>query len=46
LGVDIAPYKICTLNCIYCQLGNTSRMSIERQPYAEKDEILKEVGYR
>ena len=43
LGVDIVPYKICTLNCIYCQLGNTSQMSIERKPYADKGEILKEV---
>jgi Fe-S oxidoreductases len=43
LGVDIVPYKICTLNCIYCQLGNTSQKSIDRKPYADKSEILKEV---
>ncbi len=43
LGVDIVPYKICTLNCIYCQLGNTSQKSIDRKPYADKGKILKEV---
>lgn len=44
LGVDIVPYKTCTLDCIYCQLGRTTRKEIVRKSYAQKDDILKEIG--
>lgn len=27
LGVDIVPFKTCTYDCIYCQLGRTQRNS-------------------
>jgi wyosine [tRNA(Phe)-imidazoG37] synthetase (radical SAM superfamily) len=43
LGVDIVPYKACTLDCIYCQLGRTTRKVIKRKPYTPKEEILKEI---
>jgi len=44
LGVDIVPYKICSLDCIYCQLGRTTRKEIVRKSYARKDDILREIG--
>jgi wyosine [tRNA(Phe)-imidazoG37] synthetase (radical SAM superfamily) len=44
LGVDIVPYKACTLDCIYCQLGRTTRKVIKRKPYTPKEEIFKEIG--
>jgi wyosine [tRNA(Phe)-imidazoG37] synthetase (radical SAM superfamily) len=43
LGVDIVPYKICSLDCIYCQLGRTVRKSIVRKMYTQTDDILREV---
>jgi len=43
LGVDIVPYKICTLDCIYCQLGRTTRKSIVRKIYTQKNDVLGEV---
>jgi wyosine [tRNA(Phe)-imidazoG37] synthetase (radical SAM superfamily) len=43
LGVDIVPYKACTLDCIYCQLGRTTRKVIKRKPYTPKEEIFKEI---
>jgi wyosine [tRNA(Phe)-imidazoG37] synthetase (radical SAM superfamily) len=33
LGVDIIPYKICSYDCIYCQLGKTTCKTIERKRY-------------
>ncbi|HPR64507.1 MAG TPA: radical SAM protein [Thermoanaerobaculia bacterium] len=30
LGVDIVPYKVCTFDCIYCQLGRTTIKTIQR----------------
>jgi len=43
LGVDIVPYKTCTLDCIYCQLGRTFQKGVKRKPFAPKDDILKET---
>lgn len=43
LGIDIVPYKVCTLDCIYCQLGRTIRKSIVRRMYTQKDDVLREV---
>ncbi len=44
LGVDLIPFKTCTLNCIYCQLGRTLSPSIERKAYVPVDEVLKELA--
>jgi len=43
LGIDLVPRKVCTYNCIYCQLGRTTLRTLERKPYLPIDEILKEV---
>ena len=43
LGVDIVPYKTCTINCIYCQIGKTTHKTLNRVPYAQKADILNEV---
>ncbi|MGD9898554.1 MAG: radical SAM protein [Calditrichaceae bacterium] len=33
LGINNIPPKICSYTCIYCQVGNTNSMSIERRAY-------------
>ena len=43
LGIDIVPYKTCTLDCIYCQIGRTTCKSIGRKSYISKDDILQEI---
>ncbi|MFZ5905810.1 MAG: radical SAM protein [Nitrospirota bacterium] len=43
LGVDIVPYKTCTLDCIYCQIGRTTEKTLDRKPYAHKGDIMAEV---
>jgi wyosine [tRNA(Phe)-imidazoG37] synthetase (radical SAM superfamily) len=35
LGIDLIPYKVCSFNCIYCQLGKTTVKTIERKRYRE-----------
>jgi wyosine [tRNA(Phe)-imidazoG37] synthetase (radical SAM superfamily) len=42
-GVDIVPFKVCTLDCIYCQLGRTTEKSIERKPYVPVEPIIAEL---
>ena len=43
LGVDIVPAKICTLDCIYCQVGRTTRKSIVRQDFMDIEAVLAEL---
>jgi wyosine [tRNA(Phe)-imidazoG37] synthetase (radical SAM superfamily) len=43
LGVDVIPYKVCTLDCIYCQLGRTTQKVIERKAYFKADDVLEEL---
>jgi wyosine [tRNA(Phe)-imidazoG37] synthetase (radical SAM superfamily) len=42
-GIDIVPLKVCTLNCIYCQLGKTPRTTIERKAYIPIESVLAEL---
>ena len=46
LGVDIVPLKVCTLDCIYCQIGRTIKTTIERKEYIPIDEVLAELKER
>ena len=43
LGVDILPYKTCSLDCIYCQLGPTPRLTTRRRPYFPLKTVLAEI---
>jgi len=46
LGVDIVPFKVCTLDCVYCQLGRASRKTIERREYVPVKAVLAELKER
>jgi wyosine [tRNA(Phe)-imidazoG37] synthetase (radical SAM superfamily) len=43
LGVDIIPYKTCSLDCIYCQLGSTAEKSVECKAYFDKGDLLFQI---
>jgi len=43
LGVDLVPYKTCTFDCIYCDLGRTTRKTTSRQSYVLPEEIQGEM---
>jgi wyosine [tRNA(Phe)-imidazoG37] synthetase (radical SAM superfamily) len=43
LGVDIVPPKICTLDCIYCQVGRTTRKSSVREDFLDIQAVLAEL---
>ena len=46
LGVDFVPFKTCTYDCIYCQLGRTTVKTVERKEYAPVKAVVKEVEER
>jgi wyosine [tRNA(Phe)-imidazoG37] synthetase (radical SAM superfamily) len=43
LGVDLVPFKTCTYDCIYCQLGQTTDKTVERREWAPLDEVVDEL---
>ena len=43
LGINNIPSKICTYSCIYCQLGKTLKMQIERQQFYKPEKIFNTV---
>ena len=43
LGIDIIPFKTCSLNCIYCQLGATSQKTTQREECIHPSEVLREI---
>ncbi len=43
LGVDLVPFKVCTLNCIYCEVGATTNLTLERKEYIPIAEIIAEL---
>jgi len=43
LGVNNIPYKICSYNCVYCQVGRTLHMQMKRTLYSNPSEVFEEV---
>jgi wyosine [tRNA(Phe)-imidazoG37] synthetase (radical SAM superfamily) len=43
LGIDLVPHKICTYDCIYCQIGKTTQKTLIRKEYVPVGEVLGEV---
>jgi wyosine [tRNA(Phe)-imidazoG37] synthetase (radical SAM superfamily) len=40
LGINNIPPKTCSYSCVYCQLGNTVNMQVERETFYEPSEIV------
>ncbi|MBW1759301.1 MAG: radical SAM protein [Deltaproteobacteria bacterium] len=43
LGVDLTPFKTCTLDCVFCQLGRTLKKTITRKEYVPTEAVLAEL---
>ena len=43
LGVDLIPVKICSYDCLYCQVGRTTEKRIGIEPFAPLEDVLKEL---
>ncbi len=43
LGIDLVPFKTCTYNCIYCQLGPTTNLTLERKEWVPFDKVIEEA---
>jgi len=45
LGVDLVPLKTCTLNCIYCECGRTTHLTLERKEYVPFTTVKEELTF-
>ena len=43
LGVDLIPLKTCTYNCLYCQVGRTTRQSLKIESFVPVTEVFEEL---
>ena len=43
LGIDIIPAKTCSLDCIYCQLGPTTKKTLQRKEYISWKKIISQI---
>lgn len=43
LGVDLVPFKTCSYDCIYCQLGRTTDKTVTRREWVPLDEVTAEL---
>ncbi len=46
LGINNIPAKVCTYSCVYCQVGRTTDMPVERRHFYEAEDIFKDVRDR
>jgi len=48
MGINNIPPKICSYSCIYCQIGRTLRIEVERKEFYSPnriyDELMKKMG--
>lgn len=43
LGVDLIPHKVCSLNCVYCECGRTTNLTLERKEYIPYESVTREI---
>lgn len=43
LGIDAIPFKTCSYDCVYCQLGRTTKHGMERAPWVPCGEVIDEA---
>ncbi|MDD4157466.1 MAG: radical SAM protein [Candidatus Cloacimonetes bacterium] len=45
LGVDLVPYKVCSLDCVYCEVGTTTDLLVERKEFIKPEDIIVELSH-
>ena len=43
LGVDLIPFKTCSYDCLYCQLGKTTEKCVARKEYVDTATVLHQI---
>lgn len=43
LGIDVIPAKTCTYDCLYCESGRTTHLTVRRQTFVEPDQVMHDL---
>ena len=43
LGIDVIPFKTCSLDCIYCECGKTTKLEVKPQEFYNNNKILDDI---
>jgi len=43
LGLDLLGARICPMNCVYCESGQLTKLTLTRAPYVPADALLAEL---
>jgi len=43
LGIDLVPRKVCSFDCVYCEVGATTLLTLEKKEYVLLDRIKEEL---
>ncbi|MBI9080023.1 MAG: radical SAM protein [Pseudodesulfovibrio sp.] len=44
LGLDLLGGRVCSMDCVYCEVGATRNLTVERKPYVPAKDILDELA--
>jgi wyosine [tRNA(Phe)-imidazoG37] synthetase (radical SAM superfamily) len=45
LGVDLVPHKVCNLDCVYCEIGHTTKLTNDRMNYIPSEKVTEELDH-
>ncbi len=45
MGVDLIPHKVCSFNCIYCECGPTTKLTLDRDEYVPAQQVKQELQH-
>ncbi|MDD2385380.1 MAG: radical SAM protein [Bacteroidales bacterium] len=43
LGIDMVPKKVCSLDCVYCEVGKTTKLTTQLNEYILYDKVIAEL---
>ncbi len=43
LGIDLIPHKTCNLDCVYCECGETTNLTLQREEFVQVEEVIKKL---
>lgn len=45
LGIDVIPGKTCSMNCVYCEVGRTTKLTNDLQPFCPAEDVIAELDH-
>jgi len=43
LGIDVIPPKTCSYDCVYCESGPTTHLTVKRQAFVDPHEVIQDL---